>query len=191
MVKSSTTIKYHYKEMGVGYLICMTVLFFTSLATAMKVKDGQVTLEKMEDFKACTSEQPLTRCQAALVKWIELHPEDSFTASRLGQIELGTELSVPLFSKAIDSKKIDCKDGTLKKFTVEALRMSATTAGANVGQKIGFDLCFAETKEALIAGVDTSKPTDYMKNVCPQLLKLKALKSLKMKYCEAVVNKAS
>lgn len=174
-----------------GYLICMTVLFFTSLATAMTVKDGQVTLEKMEDLKACISEQPLTRCQAALVKWIELHPEDSFTASRLGQIELGAELSVPLFSKAVDNKKIDCKDEVLKKFTVEALRMNASTGGAAIGQKIGFDLCFADTKETLIAGVDTSKPTDYMKNVCPQLLKLKALKSLKMKYCESAVNKAS
>jgi hypothetical protein len=154
---------------------------------ALQVVHGQVILDRLDDYDHCQDyDYSGDMCQDGLKRWVEAHPGDAFKAGKMTRKIMNSWVAVPLFAQAFDQKIGDCKDEDVNLSVVSALELPPDRSDDVVpdAEKIGFDLCFAEMKDAL---VNASGETSYsLKNMCPGLMAKNAVSGLRLAKCQEV-----
>ena len=164
------------------------VAIFSLDLYALRNKDGQIILDKLDDYELCQSQDSAgTWCHDAMRRWVEMHPDDAFKAGKMTRRRMNSWVAMPFLAQGLAAKMGDCGDEDVKLAVVSALGQSG--AEGDVGEavkaakSVGFGACYDKLKPALISGISTSDKS-YLANACPDLLKKKALTGLKQKLCE-------
>ncbi len=162
------------------------ISFLAPSAHALRLKDGQVILDKLDDYPTCQNhDYSGDFCHDALVRWVETHPTDAFQAGKMTRKIMNAWVAVPFFTKAFSSGKTNCKDEDVKLAVVSALDLPADSNADVLKQakKIGIEQCYSEFKSSIL---DSSTLTSYtFKNICKDLIAKGDLTGLKAKKCSS------
>jgi hypothetical protein len=162
--------------------IIVAVVAITSTANAMKYKDGQVTLETLDDYDACQDQSYSgAMCHDALTRWVTKHRGDAFKAGKMTRLKMNHYNAIPFFVKAFENKAGDCKDEDLKLAIIAGLGLAPDDTKLVGAKKLGFTTCAKELQPALVN--ELSSTGYYADNVCGPLQAAKALSAEKSKFC--------
>lgn len=96
-------------------LFLLLTFLLAANSYALKVKDEEVILEKLDDYKLCQSRDGGGKfCHEALSRWVEQNPADAFAAGKLTRLHMNHWAAIPYFYKAKDEVAFDCKDQDVK-----------------------------------------------------------------------------
>jgi hypothetical protein len=166
---------------GIGLLFTFAS---TDSAFALRAKDGQVILDELNDYDMCQSRDYSGEwCQDALVRWVQMNPNDAFKAGKMTRRKMNAWGAIPFFAQAFDMKKGDCKDEDVKLAVMSALDLPASYDKViKQAKTIGLEICINEFKDQI---AKEASPGGYMfKNSCKELMAKGALQGLKKKKCE-------
>jgi hypothetical protein len=173
------------KLAGFRFAFLFLVIVCATPAQALQVKNEQVILDELADYETCQRRYYAGDwCHDALKRWVKDHPEDAFQAGKMTRKAMQHWVAVPFFANAFEQKKGDCKDKDVQLAVVSALNRPAEQSRALIDQakKIGFETCFAETKDAIVAAASTD--SYLFRNACRDLLAKGLLSGLKKRKCE-------
>jgi len=160
-------------------------LVLSSYSTlAYRVKEGQVILDKLEDYQKCQSDdRGGTYCHDALERWVDSHPDDVLKAALMTRRTMNSWAALPFYAKAFEQKKVTCADKDFQESLVSALALPMESSEEIVtqAQKIGLEACLPQIKERL--NTEASVGSYAFKNVCKALVKAGVMKGLKAKKC--------
>lgn len=169
--------------------IILSLLFICSIATsaqALRLVEGQVILDKIEDYPTCQNhDYSGDFCHDALDRWVEKHPADAFRAGKMTRKIMNAWAAIPFFAKAFATSKPECADEDVKLAVISALNLPAESHKEvfEAAKKIGIDSCYKEMKTTLL---DEAKLGSYLfTNVCKDLAAKGDLTGLKAKKCSA------
>lgn len=163
-------------------LVAMTI---AATASALRVVKEQVILDNLGDYELCQKKDYSGDwCHDALVRWVKDHPNDAMVAGKMTRAKMNAWGAIPFFTQAFAMKKGDCNDQDVKLAVVSGLGQNADSHKDIVMQskKIGFDLCFKEMKDAMVA--DSSPDGFLFQNACKELVAKGAIGGLKAKKCK-------
>ena len=171
--------------MKLPFLLIILISSLVSLtAQALRVVEQQVILDKLDDYNMCQGRDYSGEfCHDALVRWVEKHPADAFTAGKMTRLKMNAWAAIPFFAQAFNDGKGNCKDTDVKLAVVSGLNLPITNNKAVVddAKKIGFEKCFSEIKEAIIEAATVDSYA--FKNTCKELIEQKSLTGAKAKKC--------
>lgn len=151
-------------------------------AQAMKIENGRVVLEKLDDFENCQglsySGKP---CMDALDSWLQSHSEDYFNAGKKVRRAMNHWAAVPYFYRSINSQQGFCKDPDVWLAVKSALSLpEIEKTPIHQAKEIAFGKCLGDMKD----GLSEISEDQFLKNSCAELLKAKLLKGVKEKKCK-------
>ena len=150
-------------------------LFFAINLNALEMKNGKVTLAKIEEYTRCqTMDYGGDFCDAALKEWVAVHPNDMFKAGKLTRASMNAWGAIYFFNKAFLKKSGNCKDNDVWLAVESAFDLPESGYEDVLKQtkSIALKECFREFKSKLVTAVDAG---GYAKiNLCKDLTKLKA-----------------
>ena len=157
--------------------LALCLVFVTSSAFALIVKDGKVTLEKLSDYTFCQSKDYTGEwCHRALEDWVEGHRDDAWEAAKLTRLHMNHSNAVPFFITAQKGNKFDCKDEDLKLAVVNGLDKPSDYDVVKPSLEL-LRRCKAEIAPHI---AQTASTDSYLfKNACGEL----ELQGLKKKKC--------
>jgi hypothetical protein len=165
-------------------LVILSVMISVN-AHALKFKDGEATLDKLDDYSLCQTKDPTGQdCHEALKRWVDLHPNDAFKAGKLTRRAMNSSVAIPFFAQAFNAKMGDCKDQDVLLAVISALDLPADNYAELVTQAkaIGLKTCFKEMKEKINEGA--SIDSNRFKNSCRELAAGDALPAMKKDICK-------
>ena len=160
--------------------------FMIPSAHALRLKDGQVILDKLDDYPTCQNhDYSGDFCHDALVRWVDAHPADAFQAGKMTRKNMNAWVAILFFNKAFDAGKTDCNDEDVKLAVVSALNLPADSHKDVLLQakKIGFEKCYKEFKTSILDSATLDSFT--FKNTCKDLIAKGDLTGLKAKKCSS------
>lgn len=156
-------------------------------AHALRTVEKQVILEKLDDYEMCQGrDYSGDFCHDALLRWVEKHPDDAFTAGKMTRLKMNAWGAIPFFTQAFSKGKGNCKDEDVKLAVVSALNLPASSNKVVVesAKKIGFEKCFSELKVAIVESA--SLDSYAFQNVCKDLVTKGLISGLKAKKCAEI-----
>jgi hypothetical protein len=177
-----------------AYLMKFSLRFVTTfLATAsltlaygLRVKEGQVILDKLDDYQSCqTKDYSGEWCHDALVRWVDQHPNDAFKAGKATRRVMNAHGAIPFFAQAFKAKMGDCKDEDVALAVASALDLPGDSYQEKVAQaqEIGLKTCFKEMKDKIFS--EASIGSYRLKNICKVPAAVQALPPLKQAKCKS------
>jgi hypothetical protein len=149
---------------------------------ALKMVDGQVILDKFEDYEQCQKlDYGGTFCQDALERWVASHEKETSKAAKATRKVMNPWVALPLFRKALDLKQIKCSDEDLKLAVIDGLSQTNEKT-VKLAHGIAFKDCPGEMKSSIAEGASLGSP--LFTNTCKELLKLGLISGLKAKKCD-------
>ena len=111
--------------------LLLSLIFFSAIqfinvtyVNAMKVKEGKIILEKINDYEFCQSKDYTGDfCHQALLEWVEKNPKDAFRAGKMTRLKMNHWVAMPFFAKAWEQGIGDCKDEDVKLSVLSALSL--------------------------------------------------------------------
>lgn len=136
----------------------------------MQIKKSKVILESLDDYSRCHEKNfSGSWCHKALKKWVTAHPEDAFKAGKVTRLYMNHWLAVPFFEQSMGLQDFSCKDNDLKLAVIGGLNLPLTGNEKIIraAEKIGFDKCSKEMREALSTAA--APDTNLFANICKRL----------------------
>ena len=167
--------------------VAFSVALLAPKAEALKIKDHKAIFESLEDISECMQKfnYSIPECMSALEVWMKSHPDASyFKAAKLVQKGSNAYNAVPFYKAAFDKKQGDCSDTDALDSVVAGFELPSDAKQIPMGKSLAFDTCWKEWKDDLAGQVD-AKNCYYLKNVCPELTKKKALNAERQKICNS------
>lgn len=161
-------------------------LINVTYVNAMKVKEGKIILEKINDYEFCQSKDYSGDfCHQALLEWVEKNPKDAFQAGKMTRLKMNPWAAVPFFAKAWEQGAGDCKDEDVKLSVLSGLGLPSNQQDViKAAVEISLNKCRNELQSEV---VNLAKSNDYvLKNTCKTLIERKMLTGVSAKRCTKI-----
>jgi hypothetical protein len=167
---------------SIALIFCV---LYTISAQALRVKDEQVILDKLDDYNFCqTKDYSGDWCYDAIKRWVVDHPADSFEAGKLVRKTMNHWAAMPFFATTVDSKSGHCTDKDVHLAVMSALDLPADNYKDVVRQAkdIGLEKCFKEMKAEIVK--EAAAEGYLFTNTCHELVAKKLLSGAKATNCK-------
>lgn len=168
------------------YIFFLTTVFL-SVASALRVVDSQVILEKFEDYQFCqTKDYTGDWCHDALKRWVEQNPSDAFKAGKATRKVMNAYNAIPFFLKSFKAQAADCKDQDVSLAVASALDLPNNETYKDLisgAQEIGLKICLSEMKNKIFS--EASIGSNRLENICKISTAAKLLPPLKQSKCKS------